>query len=232
MTVMVLNGWSASAEAWSLCSFMRRPDVHLFSYLDQLPSSGHEPSATSHLPSLAEQFLVRQEKVLLVGWSLGGINALRLAGQFPGKVAGLVLIAATPRLMEDPATGWRGMSERRLEALKKGLQMTHGQGFFGVDPAKPNPYATGEDADLERGLAFLRETDCRAGVANIPKDIPVYLFQSEKDGIVRSSSVAFIREHLPQTVVRLVPGSEHALPILLPSEIDAAVESALCAVQR
>lgn len=232
MTVMVLNGWSASAEAWSLCSFMRRPDVHLFSYLDQLPPPGYRPAATSRQPglSLAEQFLVRQEKAFLVGWSLGGINALRLAGLFPEKIAGLVLIAATPRLTEDPAAGWRGMNERRLEALKKGLQMTHGQGFFGVDPSKPNPYATGEEADLERGLVFLRETDCRAGVANIPKNIPVYLFQSEKDGIVRSSSVAFIREHLPQTVVRLVPGFEHALPILLPSEIDAAVDSALRAM--
>ena len=110
------------------------------------------------------QALEATDRCILVGWSMGGSSALRLATRFPEKIAGLVLIAATPRMMEDKATGWRGMTPHRLEALRYGLLKTQGIGFFGVPEGKPNPYLADDPANLERGLQYLLETDVRKEV--------------------------------------------------------------------
>ncbi len=214
MKVFVLNGWAASEHAWDLCAFRRD---RIFDYVEQLDA-------------LPESALRGESAAVLVGWSMGGSGALRLAVEFPEKVAGLVLVAATPRMMADD--GWTGMTPRRLAALEAGLRMTHGQGFFGAPEGKPNPYRMDSDENLRRGLAYLEETDLRADLRALSASgrlkCPVYVFQSERDGIVRSANAVFLKSVFPQAEVTMVPGGEHALPIVVPEQIDAAVAS-VCA---
>ena len=213
MKTFVLNGWSASEEAWDLCAF---PRDRVFSYVEQLEG-------------LPEKAVAAEDEVVLVGWSMGGSAALRLAVSYPEKIKGLVLVAATARMMKD--NGWAGMSERRLAALEVGLKMTHGEGFFGIPDGKPNPYMLDEERNLARGLGYLRETDLRAALEELKSSgrlkCPVAIFQSERDGIVRAENAAYLKSIFPQATVTMVPGSEHALPIVIPEKIDAAVSAVL-----
>ena len=229
--VLVLNGWAASPHAWDLCGFagsklkapgfrFKRLDVRLFSYIDQLDG----------LPEKAID--LSTSKFILVGWSMGGSSALRLACRFPDRVAGLVLLAATPRMMEVRETGWRGMSPRRLDAFRKGLELTHGEGFFGVPEGKPNPYLVDVSENLERGLKYLLDTDIRSDLERVfgshsNISFPVHIFQSERDGIVRPENAAYLKTIFPQARLTMVPGTEHALPIEIPKEIDDAVDACL-----
>ena len=232
LPVFVLNGWASSTHAWDLCRFMR---TRLFGYVEQLDG---EP----------EKAMESVERCVLVGWSMGGSSALRLAARWPEKIAGLVLIAATPRMMEDKATGWKGMSPRRLEALRYGLVMTQGVGMFGVPEGKPNPYLLDAPANLERGLKYLLETDLRADLERVfqrgcfeqqsgqqahnnkmcaRRSLAVHIFQSEHDGIVRAANADYLQKVFPQASVTIVPGTEHALPIFIPELIDEAVDSCI-----
>lgn len=217
MKIFVLNGWAASPKAWSLCAFMKG-DVKLFSYCDQLKG-------------LPEQALAEEAKIILVGWSMGASSAMRLSLQFPTKIAKLILIAPTPRMMEEKETGWAGMSPRRLKALEAGLKLTQGGGFFGTPEGKPNPYLMDCDANLEAGLKYLRETDLRADLEatfgmHRPPPFPVTIFQSERDGIVRAANTHYLKEKVfPQARVEIVAGGEHALSIFIPEWIDQAVMS-------
>jgi pimeloyl-ACP methyl ester carboxylesterase len=223
--VFVLNGWAASPHAWDLCEFMRPQQIaalpRLFSYVEQLDG---EP----------EKAIENVERCILVGWSMGGSSALRLAARWPEKIVGLVLIAATPRMMEEKESGWRGMSPHRLEALRYGLLMTKGMGVFGVPEGKPNPYLADEPVKLERGLQYLLETDLRANLEALrttkhePRSpFPVHIFQSERDGIVRAANADYLKKIFPQASVTMVPGAEHALSIFIPELIDEAVDSCL-----
>ena len=218
--VFVLNGWAASPHAWDLCRFMRpRGNAalpRLFSYVEQLDG-------------LPEQALETTDRCILVGWSMGGSSALRLVARFPEKVAGLVLIAATPRMMEDKETGWRGMTPHRLEALRYGLLKTQGIGFFGVPEGKPNPYLADDPANLERGLKYLLDTDVRGELASSHPALAtnIHVFQSEHDGIVRPENAAWLKTIFPQASVTMVPGTEHALPIFIPEKIDEAVDTCI-----
>ncbi|MBP3407059.1 MAG: alpha/beta hydrolase [Kiritimatiellae bacterium] len=217
--IMVLNGWAASAHAWDLCAFMKEsaPDGTppiLFSYVDQLDGK-------------PERMFENGGSFILVGWSMGGSSAMSLACRHPDQIAGLVLVAATPRMMEEKDSGWRGMSPRRLEALRKGLELTRGQGFFGIPEGKPNPYMQDEPENLERGLKYLLETDLRADVERVFEagcGFPVYIFQSEQDGIVRRSNALWLKKVFSEAHLLMVEGGEHALPIMIPNQIDAAVQ--------
>lgn len=213
MKTFVLNGWSASAAAWDLCTFEK---AAIFSYTDQLAG-------------LPEAALATEDAVVLVGWSMGGSAALRLLLKYPEKVKALVLIAATPCMMRKD--GWDGLSPRRLEALRVGIKMTHGAGFFGTPEELPNPYALDEDANLERGLEYLAETDLRAELAEAlakhPFGGPVTLFQSKNDGVVRPGNAVFLKSLFPQAELIWREGTEHALPIYMPREIDEAVKKSL-----
>jgi pimeloyl-[acyl-carrier protein] methyl ester esterase len=193
-----------------LCLF---PRERIFSYVEQLDG---EPEAAMRAD---------RDGVVLVGWSMGGSGALRLALEFPEKIKGLVLVAATPRMMKAP--NWAGMSERRLAALELGLKMTHGEGFFGVPKDKPNPYMMDDDANLKRGLDYLKSTDLRVPLIDLMASgrlrCPVKIFQSERDGIVRPENAKFLAAVFPGASVEMVAGSEHALPIFIPERIDVAI---------
>jgi len=224
--IMVLNGWAASPHAWDLCSFMKCAAPNglppkLYSYVDQLDGKPEADFAYGG-------------RFLLVGWSMGGSSALRLACRWPDQVAGLVLVATTPRMMEERETEWKGMSPRRLDALRKGLELTHGQGFFGVSDGKPDLYVEDAPENLERGLKYLLETDLRADVKRVfggGCGFPVHVFQSEQDGIVRSFNALWLKEMFPDATLTMIEGGEHALSVLVPERIDESVSSVVAQAQ-
>ena len=203
MRILVFNGWAAGPETWALCAF---PHDWVFDYVEQLDG-------------LPEKVMEESDKVLLVGFSMGGSTALRMFLKWPEKVKGLVLVSTTPRMME--AENWKGMSERRLAALRLGTQM-----MFGDDPSPMY-----DERNMERGLDYLKTTDLRLQLLSISesgesvkrRNFPVFIFQSEKDGIVRPSNAEFLKQVFPQAKVTMVPGNEHVLPIRVPELIDEAV---------
>ena len=145
-----------------------------------------------------------------------------------GHVAGLILLAVTPRMMEDKASGWKGMSQMRLEALKRGLEITHGQGLFGIPEGLPNPYMMDAPENLENGLRYLQATDLRAELERTFAEgcnFPVYIFHSEYDGIVRSANAAYLKNVFKDAFVQIIPGSDHALPVRVPEAIDRTIET-------
>ena len=203
MKVLVFNGWAAGPETWALCTF---PHDWVFDYVEQLDG-------------LPEKVMEESDEVVLVGFSMGGSSALRMWLKYPEKVKGLVLVSATPRMMED--ANWKGMSERRLAALRLGTKM-----MFRDDPSPMY-----DERNMERGLDYLKTTDLRLQLLSISesgesvkrRNFPVFIFQSERDGIVRPNNAEFLKRVFPQAKMTMVPGNEHVLPITVPELIDKAV---------
>ena len=203
MRCLVFNGWAAGPETWALCTF---PHDWVFDYVEQLDG-------------LPEQVMEESDEVVLVGFSMGGSTALRMWLKYPEKVNGLVLVSATPRMMEDE--NWRGMNERRLAALRLGTKM-----MFRDDPSPMY-----DETNMERGLDYLKATDLRLQLLSISEsgesvkqwNLPVFIFQSERDGIVRPNNAEFLKQVFPLAKVTMVPGNEHVLPITVPELIDEAV---------
>lgn len=209
MKVLVFNGWAAGPETWALCTF---PHDWVFSYLEELDS-------------LPERVIADSDDVLLIGFSMGGNYAMRMLMKYPEKVRGIVFVSTSPFLMEDRASGWHGLSERRLAALRMGTELVFGT----------NSSPLYEKSSLERGLDYLRTSDlrekfrafCASSSGRSLLRIPVFIFQSERDGIVRPQNADYLAAVFPQAKVIRVPGNEHSLPVTIPGQIDEAVMSLL-----
>jgi len=216
--VLVFNGWAAGRETWDLCTF---PHDWVFDYVEQMDG-------------LPERVMSEMDEVVLVGFSMGGTTALRMSLAFPEKVRGLVFVSATARMMEDKETGWKGMSQHRRAALKLGTQWA----FRG----DPSPLY--REDNMDRGLDYLQAWDLREPLQNLSNhpnhlnlpnlpnhpnflNIPVFIFQSERDAIVRAHNAEFLKSVFPQASVTMVPGCEHVLPVAIPELIDKAVGAAV-----
>lgn len=201
MKCLVFNGWAAGPETWDLCSF---PHDWLFSYVEQLDG-------------IPEQVMDETDAAILVGFSMGGVTAMRMLLKYSEKIKGLVLVSSTPKMMEDREQGWKGMSHRRRQALKLGTQMV-----FRDDPSPMY-----DERSMDRGLDYLEQWDMRQTLkdysAKAPRKMPVAIFQSERDFIVYPHNAEFLHGIFPQAQVTMVPGNEHVLPIRIPERIDAAV---------
>lgn len=212
MNCFVLNGWAAGPETWDLCTFRRD---RLFNYLEELDG---EPLRA----------LTKVDAAILVGFSMGGSIALQMLLKCPEKIQGLVLVAATPRMIEDATTGWKGLSERRLTALWAGTRMFH----------EDDTTELFQESNLVKGIDYLRQTDLRddlcALVARTPRltKIPVRILQGERDGIVRPANADFLAKLFPQAVVTRIPGAEHTLPLTVPKMIDSAVFDIITAYEN
>ena len=100
--------------------------------------------------------------------------------------------------------------------------------MFGDDPSPMY-----DEKNMERGLDYLKNTDLRDALQlraarrdcapYHSSSLPVFIFQSERDGIVRPSNAEFLKEVFPQAKVTMVPGNEHVLPVKVPELIDKAV---------
>lgn len=202
MKVLVFNGWAAGPEAWFLTTF---PRDWTFSYIEELDG-------------LPEKVMEESDEVVLVGFSMGGAMALGMYLKYPEKVKGMVLVSATPCMLEKKDEGWAGMSERRFRAFAMGTEL-----IFGDDP---NPWY--EPKQLERGLEYLLRTDHRKALEALPcREIPVRIFHSKNDGVVRPQNAAYLKSLFPRAKVTMVEGTEHALPVTVPELIDEAVEEVL-----
>ena len=200
MPCLVFDGWAAAPDTWTRCTF---PRTRVFNYLEQLDGC-------------PERAIAALDDVILVGFSMGGSMALRLFLAHPEKVRGLVLVSTSPCMMEKEG-GWKGMSSRRFDALRLGTLMMHGN--------EASPLFS--ESSLDRGLAYLKSTDLRDALAACAAarnpSLPVCIFQSERDGIVRPNNAVFLQRVFPQAVLEWIPGNEHVLPLVIPEKIDEAV---------
>lgn len=182
--VALLHGWGLHGGIFEdlARSLAREFRVHVL----DLPGHGRSPWAkgAGDLEGMARGVAAHlPERCSLVGWSLGGLVAVRLAVRFPERVPALVVIAAGAA-----GARRRDWPEGTDEALLDGLRTRLGrdwkgtvQEFLGLEVrGDANPLealrelrrcvAVGgapSTAALEAGLSILRTADLRGELASV-----------------------------------------------------------------
>lgn len=136
---------------------------------------------------------------LVVGSSMGGWIALLVAMARPGRVVGLVGIAAAPDFTER-------LRKDKLDAGQH--RQLANTGFCDI----PNCYDDGEPYRISRHLLEEAESHLLLGGA-IPVDVPVRLIQGQCDGDVPWQTALALAESLRSTdvEVQLVKSGDHRL---------------------
>lgn len=118
--LVLLHGWGLNSEVWRC--IINRLSPHFCLHLVDLPGFGHSASNFGEL-TLDEMANMLQREMpdhaILLGWSLGGLIASRIALCFPSQVRALITVASSPcfSMQED----WPGIKSQMLNRFQQQL---------------------------------------------------------------------------------------------------------------
>lgn len=231
----LLGGWSAKASALE-------PLAAQLSGRSEILSARQAQEST--LEALTAP--VFGQAPILLGWSLGGLLALKAALQAPKAFSGLVLIATPVRMRSDVEAyskdsradsradaAWPGVDPRALKAMRLRLRKNPGlvlRQFW--RQALGRPLARVDEAwvdweapidALDRGLFELETSDLRP---NLPQlSLPSLWLAGEVDAIVPSAAVLRAAEATPGAAHRVIAEAEHDLLLRHTEALAAAIET-------
>lgn len=181
--LVALHGWGMNQRVWQPI----RERLIQQAQVTWVDLPGHGRSVELKLASLeavVEQLIPHiPDHAVIMGWSLGGLIAQALAQRLPERVAGLILIATTPRFVV--AADWPyALSAEVLQGFADNLEQDYAATvrrffalqFMGVrsDPTALNllrdqilQYPASLPA-LKAGLGILRTTDYRQAAIRQP----------------------------------------------------------------
>lgn len=235
--VVLLHGWGMHAQVWGefathLAAFCQVHSVDLPGYGGSLPCEPYD------LDTLAAQVADNlPQRALVLGWSMGGLVAQRLALRMPQRVEKLILMAGTPCF--SGRADWRhGMADKVLDAFQaqlRGDALTTLRRFLAVQSmggedakaqtqqlrqaveARPLPSVS----TLAAGLDILRNSDLRADVAQIHQ--PCCLIHGEADTVVPLGAAQYLHAHLAHSQLHTLAGCAHAPFLSRPAECAAVL---------
>jgi len=222
--LLLLHGWGLNRGVWQSLIPQLEP-FYRVTALD-LPGFGAEAAAPAvDLEQMVERLAAQiEEPSVCVGWSLGGMLALRLAARFPDKISKLIMVAASPRFVQDDA--WPHATKAEVlagfsQALRDDLNLTL-QRFLALQVRgsvdskavlKQLKRALAEgglasEAALELGLWILSEADLRSDLQRLPQ--PLAFFLGERDGLVPQAVATALQRLQPKAQVELFARAGHA----------------------
>lgn len=236
--LVLVHGWAMHGGVFATLAERLAPRFRL--HLVDLP--GHGRSAYSpvalELDAVVDNLVRRLPRATWLGWSLGGLFALRLAQRHPERVRGLALLCSPPRFMRgsdwpqgmEPsvfhdfaaslARNYRATIDRFLVLEAQGSD--HGQSELQL--LRAQVFAEGEPAPqaLEQGLALLRNTDLRAGLPTLA--MPSLWIAGRRDRLVRAQAVESAAQAAPNARYVRVNRAGHAPFLSHADEVAAALQ--------
>lgn len=223
--LVLLHGWGLHGGIWDELP-MRLARDYRVTTLD-LP--GHGRSGVGHGPLTLQSMtdciaeLVAAPAIWL-GWSLGGFVALDAALRHPARVAGLVLVGATPKFVQSP--GWSAgmppevfagftdsLRQDYRATLQRFLSLQTGSNETGralIKRLRHELFAHGEPQPeaLMAGLCILEQCDFRARLAEI--QVPTLVVQGTHDRLVPPPAGEYLARHVRGARLVSMAGMGHA----------------------
>ncbi len=199
---------------------------HRVTWLDQpgIGNSVWQPQIET-CQGMAEALMpLLPEKAIYIGWSYGGLLATAIASLYPDRVKHIVLLASTPRFIEDnhwpgvPKPGFYGtlMPEIRQKGLSTFLNAFIDQEFAEFDP-KPEAfhqtksYFPADDqvdvVALSKRLKLVDQTDLRQAFTQLK--CPIDLIFGELDSAVPTELHSHITALNANARKHIIAGGQH-----------------------
>ena len=196
--IVMLHGWAMHTGIWRDFALALADNRHVVC-LD-LPGHGLSASITPYTLESMVDVICRElpeQACTIVGWSLGGNVALRLAEKYPHRIKSLVLISSNPHFLKSES--WPGVNPQFLKEFANNLQKNCAptllrfmslqvQGMADVKSSlKQIKVAMQECAVpasevLLSGLVILQTVDQRKTLSSLK--IPVLMILGEQDALV------------------------------------------------
>lgn len=167
-----------------------------------------------------------EDKVNLLGFSLGGYLAAKFAVRYPDKLNKLFIVANSPCELSDteikqreailhivhPDT-YKGVSDQRAKQLLD--NNNHNQAH--VNTIKQMDVELGAQQLISQLTYTTQRTDLLVDMSLLT--FPVFLYYSEQDSLINTPWITKLQSTSTQCQVVTLPGSSHMLPLEKPKQL-------------
>ena len=232
--LVLIHGWGMNGSVWQ--PLVKPLSKYFTLHLLDLPGMGYsKPIEPLHLHVLAEKVAeIMPANADLLGWSLGGQVAMRIALDYPDLVRRLVLVGSTPcfvnrsfdqKNVEYKKTWDAGIepevfgnfADNVNEDYQKTMMQFLSLQCMGARDARStvkllrnkfNERPSPSSQTLYRMLDILLDTDLRAEVASLRK--PTLLVHGDRDSLAPVQAAHWMMQNLPVGFLRVMAGASHA----------------------
>ncbi len=222
LELFALSGWGYDERALEFLHGAHRSDLNIQLLDSQMLIDGERDvfnhrAYNSEGPSLyAQSFhrvvqFVREEELVLVGWSLGGFVALEAMLECGVKASKLILISSGARFSGGQGGGQSKSTVRAMRrALNQAPEATLARFYAAAGAPKAPECNKFSVPALEYGLSYLERIDLSARLSEIT--IPVLIIHGACDEIVSLKEAEFLHERLVRSQLVVLPNAGHLLP--------------------
>jgi pimeloyl-[acyl-carrier protein] methyl ester esterase len=244
--LVLLHGWGMNLRVFD--ALVEALAAHFTITAIDLPGHGAspwDPGLESHEAYLETLLAALPPRSHLLGWSLGGQWALRLAARAPARIDSLVLIATTPRFVATADWPWGltpAVLEQFAQALRSDYRRTvadflelqvrgsaHAQEVLANLTAALHAHGDAQPQALAAGLEQLEGSDLRALSTGI--EAPALVIAGQHDRVTPPAAGEALARLLPRARLLSIARAAHA-PFLSHTELVAnEVRTSLLAEQ-
>ncbi|BDG10333.1 alpha/beta fold hydrolase [Anaeromyxobacter paludicola] len=240
--LVLLHGWGLSSLVFSPLRAALGEGLRVIA--PDLRGHGRSPAAPSatledHVADLVALFeRLELREALLAGWSLGAQVALAAVPRLAPRLAGLALLAGTPRFTR--AEGWEcGLPASTVEAMALRFRRDPARvlsrffdGMFAPGEASPEAVRRRSEelllaapppseAAALAGLDQLLRVDLRGDLAGVAA--PALVLHGDADAVCPPGAGAYLAERLPRARLVRLAGAGHAPFVTRPAECARAL---------
>ncbi|RYR23880.1 hypothetical protein HN51_046193 [Arachis hypogaea] len=245
---VLVHGACHGAWCWYKVSALLKSDGHRVTALD-MAASGIHPKKVQELASITEyveplmellESLPSEERVILVGHSLGGICISMAMEMFPNKIAAAVFVAAFMPSSQDPTFMTRIQQHREkvyssmdskimFDEDAKNDSKPNGCMIFGPQHLASNLYQLCPPEDISLAMSLLRPTrlygdqelvreQTRVTREKYGSVAKVYIVCEQDQAIKKDVQLSMIEKN-PETDVKFIVDADHMPMFSKPQEL-------------